>query len=74
MHFAVNGDRFCLDLATNISVFADRQHTIGIDLAFDLAVDQQLLLKFDASFNFDIAREDVFARMFSHIFLMLGHS
>jgi len=74
MHFAVNGDRFCLDLAANISVFTDRQNTIGIDLAFDLAVDEQLLLKFDASFDLDIAREDVFARMFGHIFLMLVHS
>ena len=69
LHFAVNRDRFGFDLAADIRVLANGQHAIGIDFAFDFPVDEKFLLKFDRAFDFDIARKNVFARMFCHMFL-----
>ena len=72
LNLAKNRNRFRFDLAPNIGVLSDRQNSFRINFAFDPAVNEQLFLKFDCSFNLDVAREDVFARMFSHKFLMVG--
>ena len=45
-----------------------RQAVAARDL--DLSVDHQLLLKFNASFNLYIFRENIFASRFGHIFLL----
>src|SRR5256885_1682377 len=71
LHFAVNRDRLRLDLAVDVGVFADRQNAVGINLALNFSVNEELLLEFDRAFDFDVARENVFARMFSHIFFWI---
>ena len=71
LDLAVNGNRFRFDLAADVRVLTDRQHAVGIDFAFDFAVDEQFLLKFDRAFDLDVARKNVFARMFSHIFFWI---
>ena len=49
----------------------ERQHAVGIDFTFDFAINKQFLLKLDGAFDFNVARENVFARMFSHIFFWI---
>ena len=71
LHLAVNRDRFRLDLTIDVGVFADGENAVGIDLALNLSVDEELLLEFDGAFDLDVARENVFARMFSHIFFWI---
>src|SRR4029453_7062415 len=66
VNLAVNGDRFGFDLTPNLSVFTDCQNAIRVDVAFDFAVDEQFFLELDRAFDFDIAREDVFASVFCH--------
>src|SRR5947207_9545739 len=68
MHFAIDCDRFGFYLAANVSVFTNRQDAVGIDFPFDLPVDEKLLLELDRAFDFDIAREDVFATVICHRF------
>ena len=72
LHLPENRDRFRFDLATDIGVLTDRQHTIRMDFAFDLPIDEKLFLKLDRAFDFDVARKDVFAGMFCHMFLVIG--
>ena len=66
VHFAVNGDRFGFDLTPNLGVFTDGQNAVRVDVAFDFAVDKEFFLKLDRAFDFDIAREDVFASVVCH--------
>jgi hypothetical protein len=73
LNLAKNRNRFRFDLAPNIGVLSDRQNSFRINFAFDLTIDKKLFLKFDRAFDLDVAREDVFARMFSHKFLVIGY-
>src|SRR5437899_5921258 len=72
LNFSVNRDGLGFDLATDVRVLANGQDPIGIDLALHLPVDQKFLLKLDRAFNFDVARKNVFATVFCHMFWMLG--
>jgi hypothetical protein len=62
----IDGDRFGCYLAPNFSVFTDRQNAIRVNVPFDLPVDEQFLLELNRAFDFDIAREDVFASVICH--------
>src|SRR5215475_6947741 len=66
MHLTVDGDRFGFDLTPNLSVFTDCQNAVRVDVAFDFAVNEQFFLELDRAFDFDIAREDVFASVVCH--------
>src|SRR5207248_10758233 len=74
MHFAIDGDRFGFYLAANVSVFTNRQDAVGIDFPFDLPVDEKFFLELDRAFDFDIAREDVFATVICHRFWFIDRS
>src|SRR6266498_2270926 len=66
MYFAIDGDRFGFYLAPNFSVFTDRQSAVRVNVPFDLSVDEQFFLELDRAFDFDIARENVFASVVCH--------
>src|SRR5262245_4124255 len=66
VHLAVDGDRFGFDLTPNLSVFTDRQNAVRVDVTLDFAVDEQFFLELDRAFDFDIARENVFASVVCH--------
>ena len=68
LNFSVNRDRLSFDFATDVRVLANGQDPIGIDLALHLPVDEKFLLKLDRAFNFDVARKNVFAIVFCHMF------
>jgi hypothetical protein len=53
-------------------MLANGEYALGMDFAFDFAIDEELFLKLDRAFDFDVARENVFARMFSHKLLVIG--
>src|SRR5262249_26792537 len=61
LNFSEHGNRFGFDFATDVGVFTDGEHAFGVDFSFHLAVDQQLFLELDRAFDFDVAREHVFA-------------
>ena len=73
LYLAVHRDRLGFYLAPNVRVLADRQDAVRIDFAFDLAIDEKFFLKLDRAFDFDIARENVFATMFCHMFLVIDY-
>jgi hypothetical protein len=72
LHFAEHVIDLVL-ISPRMSAFsADRQDTFGVDFALHFAVDEKFFLEFDRAFDFNVAREDVLARMFSHSFLVIG--
>ena len=72
LNFSEHRDRFRFDFAANVRVLTDRQHAIRIDFALDLSVNEKLFLELDRAFDFDIAREDVFAAMICHSFSIIA--
>ena len=54
---AVHDNGFGSDLAFNLGVLADGKPSVGIDLAFDCAINVQLFLKLDRAFDGDSARK-----------------
>ncbi len=55
---AVHDNGLGSDLAFDLRMLADGQPSVGIDLAFDRAVNVQLFLKFYRAFDGDSARQD----------------
>jgi hypothetical protein len=60
VNLAVNGRGLGLDLTADLRVFAHGQHSGRGDLAFDAAIDDELVLKLDRAFDFDVCGEEVF--------------
>ncbi len=58
---AVDGDGFGHDLAANRGIFTNDEDAVGDDLALDLAVADEFVVKFDGSFDFDVGGQDVLA-------------
>ncbi len=54
MHLAVDHDGAGLDLRLDAGVFTDGQISIRGDLAFDLAVDHEVVGEFDRAFDLDV--------------------
>jgi hypothetical protein len=73
VHFAIDGDRFGFYLTLNFSVFTNRQNAVRVNIPFDLSVDEKFFLELNRAFDFDIAREDVFASVICHRFWDLDY-
>ena len=60
-HIAVNYDGFGFHFATHVGIFSERERTgVGNNLAFDLAVKNQLVFKSNRPLDIHIIGEDIF--------------
>ena len=61
MHFAMHRRGFCFDFTADLRVLPHGKNAGRSNLAFDFAVDRQVVLKLDRTFDFDVRGEDIFA-------------
>lgn len=54
VHFAINDDRRGFDFGFYACILAYGEVAIGLDLAFDFAVDDKVVCEFDGAFDFNI--------------------
>ena len=59
LHGAVDDDGLGFQFALHVGTFADCKRGVGLDFAFDFAVENKVVLELEGSFDFHVARKVV---------------